>query len=123
KFGGFHFDERCIGKLGQTPGDFSFTHPGGADHEDIFGGNFAAQRLFQLHASPAVAQCDGNGALGSLLPNDVLVQFVDDFAGGDFGHSTSNSVVKIRRLGGTSHRAESAELFNGEVVVGVNTNV
>src|SRR3546814_1312259 len=40
----------------------------------------------QLHAPPAAAQGHRHGALGVVLADDVAVEFVDDFAGGQFGH-------------------------------------
>jgi hypothetical protein len=43
---------------------------------------FLAQRLGQLQAAPAITQRDGDGTLGVLLADDVLVEFGDDFAGG-----------------------------------------
>jgi hypothetical protein len=36
---------------------------------------------FELLAAPAVAQGDGDGALGVLLADDEAVEFRDDFAG------------------------------------------
>jgi hypothetical protein len=48
----------------------------------FLGSTFLAQRLGQLQAAPAVAQRDGDGALGVLLADDVLVELGDDLAGG-----------------------------------------
>jgi hypothetical protein len=49
--------------------------------QDILGRNLAAQRFVDLDAAPAVAQRNGDSALGFVLPDDVLVQFLDDLAG------------------------------------------
>jgi hypothetical protein len=49
--------------------------------KDILGRNLAAQRFVDLDAAPAVAQRNGDSALGFVLPDDVLVQFLDDLAG------------------------------------------
>ena len=39
----------------------------------------------QLHAAPAVAQRDRDGALGRVLADDVAVEFLHDFARGHGG--------------------------------------
>ncbi len=93
EFGGFHFDEGGIGELRQTPGDFRLAHSRRPDHEDIFGGDFLMQRRRHLPAPPAVAQGDGHCALGLGLADDVLVQLLDDLAGGHFRHAHSSSIV------------------------------
>ena len=41
---------------------------------------------FELLAAPAVAQRDGDGALGVVLADDVAVEFGDDLAGGESVH-------------------------------------
>ena len=79
-------DERGIGEPREAAGDLGLAHPGGADHENILRGDFAAQRFVDLLAAPAVAQGDGDGALGFLLADNVLVQFLDDFAGCHVAH-------------------------------------
>ena len=53
-----------------------------ADHEDVLGRDFMAQGLGHLLAAPAVAQGDGDGALGLGLAHHVLVEFGDDFRRG-----------------------------------------
>jgi hypothetical protein len=50
--------------------------PVGPDHEDVLRRDFPAQRLGDLHAPPAVAQRDRDRALGRVLADDVLVQFL-----------------------------------------------
>ena len=82
KFSGFDFDKRRIGKLGQTSCDFGFTHAGGANHQNIFGMNFSAQGLGNLLATPAVAQSNSDRAFGAILPDDVFVEFRNNFTGG-----------------------------------------
>ncbi len=62
------------GELGQAPGDFGFAHAGGADHDDILGGDFVPEDFGDLLAPPAVAQGNGHGPLGVLLPHDIFVQ-------------------------------------------------
>ena len=58
----------------------------------FFGRDFLAQRLTDLHAAPAIAQRDGDGALGGVLADDVLVEFGDDFFRGHF----SSSITRLR---------------------------
>ena len=57
-----------------------FTEVGyvGRDVEQIVR-DLVAQRLGHLLAAPAVAQGDGNGALGLALADHVLVEFGNDF--------------------------------------------
>ena len=48
----------------------------------FFGRDFLAQRIFDLHAAPAIAQRDGHRALGGALADDVLVELRRRFRGG-----------------------------------------
>jgi hypothetical protein len=86
ELGGFHLHERRIRQRGQAAGDFGFSHAGGTDHQDVLRRDFLAQHRFQLHAAPAIAQRDGDSALGIVLADDVAIEFVDDFAWSEFGH-------------------------------------
>ena len=81
ELGRLHLDERRVGETCQAPGDFRLAHPGGADHEDVLRSNLAAQGLTHLRAPPTIAKRDGHGALGVILADDVLVQFLGDFPG------------------------------------------
>ena len=73
--------------------DLGLAAAGGADHQDVLRGDFLAQRFADLHAPPAVAQRDRDRALGFSLADDVLVQFLDDFAGCHGGHYSSSMVM------------------------------
>ncbi len=75
-------DERCPGEPRETARDLGLADAGRTDHQDVLRGDLAAQRFVDLHAAPAVAQCDGDRALGLVLADDVLVQFLDDLSGG-----------------------------------------
>jgi hypothetical protein len=86
KLGGLHFDERRVGQIGQTSGDFRFAYARGADHQNILGGDLVAQLFGNLHSPPAITQGNGDGALGVILANDMFIQFLDDFSRGHFGH-------------------------------------
>ena len=81
---GFDFQERRIRQLRQPAGNLGLTHAGGPDHDDVLRNDFFGEFGSQLLAAHAVAQRDGDGALGVLLPDDVLVEFGDDFARSEF---------------------------------------
>src|SRR5690606_2042129 len=85
---GFNLDEGRVGQLRQPAGDLGLADPGRPDHEDVLGNDFVAQRLGHLLTAPAIAQRDSHGTLGLLLPDDMLVEFGDDFSGShvDGGH-------------------------------------
>ncbi len=80
KLGGFDLDEGCFGQPREAPRDLGLADAGRTDHQDVLGRDFAAQRLVDLDAPPAIAQGDGHRALGLVLADDVLVQFLDDFS-------------------------------------------
>ena len=86
ELGRLDLDERRVRQARQAAGDLGLADAGGADHEDVLWCYLGAQLGRQLHASPAVAQGDGDGALGVVLADDVAVEFVDDLAG-RHGHS------------------------------------
>ncbi len=88
ELGGLDLDERRVGEPRKPAGDLCFAHARGADHENVFRRDFSAQRFFNARSPPAVAQRDGDGLLGFLLADDVLVEFVDDFLGGELGHGS-----------------------------------
>ena len=81
ELGRLDLDERRVGQLGQAAGDLGLADAGRADHQDVLRRHLGAQLGGQLHAPPAVAQGDGDGALGVILADDVAVEFVDDLAG------------------------------------------
>ena len=83
----FHFQEWRVGELGQAAGDFGLAHAGGADHDDVLGDDFFRQVRSELLAAHAIAQSDGDGALGVLLADDMLVQLGDDLTRSEFVES------------------------------------
>ncbi len=85
ELGRLDLDERGLGQAGQAARDLGLADAGGPDHQDVLRRDLAAQGLLDVLAPPAVAQRDGDGALGAVLADDVLVQLVDDFAGGHHG--------------------------------------
>jgi len=79
ELGCLDFDERCIGEPRQPPRDLRLADASRSDHEDILRRDFLPQRLGDLLASPAIAHGDGHRALGRVLPDDMLVELVNDF--------------------------------------------
>ena len=66
----------AFASLRQPARDLGLADAGRPDHQDVLRRDFLAQRLAHLHAPPAVAQRDGDGALGGLLADDVLVELL-----------------------------------------------
>ena len=95
EFRGFDLEEGRAGKLCQPAGDFGLADTGGADHQDVLRINLILHVLAELFATPAVAQRDGDGALGILLPDDEAVEFGHDFPRGEFGHTVIVSTVRL----------------------------
>jgi hypothetical protein len=79
-------EERRAGKPGEPPRDLGLAHSRGADHKDVLGQHLLAQLALELLAAPAVAQRDGDGALGVVLADDVAVELGDDLARRKGGH-------------------------------------
>ena len=86
EFGGLDLDERRAGELCQPPRDLGLADAGRPDHQDVLRQHFLAQRAGELQPPPAVAQRDGDRALGVGLADDEAVEFGNDFAGGEVGH-------------------------------------
>ncbi|WZB73429.1 hypothetical protein WJ968_26735 [Achromobacter xylosoxidans] len=62
--------------------------------------DLVAQRLGYLLAAPAVAQRDGDGALGAILADDVFVEFGDDFSGRHVGCGHESGSFGLGGAGG-----------------------
>ena len=69
--------------------------PVGPDHDDVLGDDFFGQLGRELLAAHAIAQGDGDGALGLVLSDDIFVEFGDDFARRQF---VERDAVLLRRL-------------------------
>ena len=90
---GFHFEKWRIGQLRQPARHLGLADAGRADHEDVLRHHLFGHLRVEFLAADAVAQRDGDGALGVRLPDDVLVQLADDFARSQFverGRSSSD---------------------------------
>ena len=82
ELGGLDLDERRLGQLGEPTGDFGFAASGGPHQDDVFRGDLVAQLFVDAPTPPAVAQRDGDRALGVVLPDDEPVKLGDHFSGG-----------------------------------------
>jgi hypothetical protein len=85
--GCLHLHERRVGQRGQAARDLGLAHTGRTDQQDVLRHHFVAQAVVELHAAPAVAQRNGDCALGGLLADDVAVQFLHDLARGHGGRA------------------------------------
>ena len=86
EFGGLDLDEGRARELGEAPRDLGLADAGRADHEDVLGQNLLAHVVIELLPAPAIAESDGDGALGVALADDVAVELGDDLAGGKTCH-------------------------------------
>ncbi len=93
EFRGFDFQEGRAGETRQPPRDFGFADARRADHQNVLRQHFLAQLVVELQPAPAVAQRNGDGALGVALADDIAVEFGYDFAGREVTHDTSHSAV------------------------------
>ncbi len=73
-------EEGRLGQPGQAARDLGLADAGGPDHQDVLGLDLFAQPFGQLLAAPAVAQRNGDGALGLALADDIAVELGDDLA-------------------------------------------
>ena len=73
-------DEGRAGKLGEAARDLGLADAGRPDHQDVLGQNLLAQLIVELLAAPAVAERNGDGALGVALADDVAVELGNDLA-------------------------------------------
>ena len=68
---------------GEAPADLGLAAAGGADHQDVLGRDLVAKLRRELLPAPAVAERDGDGLLGVVLADDVVVERGDDCLGGE----------------------------------------
>ena len=67
-----------MSQLGQAAGDFGFAHAGGANHQNVFRGDFGLEAALNLLAPPTVAQGNGHGAFGFGLTHNKAVELGHD---------------------------------------------
>ena len=91
--GGFDFDKWRTGERGQPAGDFRLADAGGADHQNVFGGDLFTKIVVELLPTPAVANGDGDGPFGVVLADDMAVEFGYDLAGRQVTHGCSHLLL------------------------------
>src|SRR5207237_6589359 len=65
-------------------GDFGFSDSRRTDHDYVLGNYFFSQIRRKLLAAHAVAQSNRDGALGVVLPDNMLIELSDNFARSQF---------------------------------------
>src|SRR5262249_50183329 len=71
--GRFDFDEWSTGQFRQAPRDLGLTDAGRPNHQDILRSDLSFHVVWQLLATPAIADRDRDGPLGGILSDDVPV--------------------------------------------------
>ena len=74
----FHLQERRLREPRQAAGDLGLADAGRPDHQDVLRRDLFGHVGRELLAAHAVAQRDGDRALGRALADHVLVQLGDD---------------------------------------------
>ncbi len=80
KLRGLHLEKGRVGQLGQPSRNLRFAHARRPDHDDVLGHDVVGHFGRKLLATLAIAQRNGDGALGGLLSHNVLVEFGDNLA-------------------------------------------
>ena len=101
ELGRLDLEERRLGQPREAARDLGLADAGRADHQDVLGQHLLAQPLGQLLAAPAVAQRDGDGALGLVLADDVAVELGDDLARAE-ALGRRQDLLGLRLVGGVS---------------------
>ena len=86
ELGRLDLEKRRARELGQPARNLRLADAGRADHQNIFRQHFLAQLVVELQPPPAVAQRDGDRALGVLLADDIAVELGHDLARGEALH-------------------------------------
>ena len=84
---------RSAGEAGQPTRDLRLPHPGRADQDDVLRHDLVAEIVRELPTSPAVSNCDGDGAFGVVLAYDIAIQFGNDFSRGKVCHLMTSTAI------------------------------
>ena len=112
ELGRLDLEERRLREPRQAARDLGLAAAGRADHQDVLRQHLLAQLGGQLLAPPAVAQRDGDGALGVVLADDVAVELGDDLA-----RAERMAIGPFR-----ARLAASLQVSIGDLVVGVDAD-
>jgi len=82
EFGCLDLQERRLRQLCEPARDLGLAAAGRADHQDVLWHHLLADALGELRTAPAVAQRNGDRALGVGLAHDEAVELGDDLARG-----------------------------------------
>jgi hypothetical protein len=80
KLAGFHLQKWRIGQLREAARDLRLSDSGWPNHQNVLGHDLFGHFGREFLTADAIAQGDGNGALGVGLADHVLVQLAHDFA-------------------------------------------
>ena len=109
ELGRLDLEEGRVGEPRQPARDLGLAAAGRADHQDVLGQHLLAHRPFELLPPPAVAQRDGDGALGVVLADDEAVELGDDFAGEKVVMRVTLAVYgRVRSMGARAQAAVEA---------------
>ncbi len=81
-------EEGSADELREAAGDLGFADARRPDHDDVLRRDVFTQIGRQLLAAPAVANGDGDGALGGCLTDNVAVQFLHDLTRRHLSHNS-----------------------------------
>ena len=112
ELGRFHLEERRPGELGKPASDFRLADAGRPDHQNVLRQHLFAQSVIELQPAPAIAQRNGDRALGVGLSDDEAVELGDDFARGKVTHASRTIWIAYhqKRVAiGRAHRPLSAK--------------
>ena len=102
EFARFDFEEGRSSELGESAGDLGLADAGRPDHQDVLRQDLVGHRAFDLLPPPAIAQGDGDRALGGLLADDVLVELGDDLAWGQVLDRRSEKQLAVGAVRGAA---------------------
>ncbi len=130
ELGRLDLEERGLDELCEPAGDLGLAHAGGTDHDDVLRHDLVAEVLGQALPPPAVPERDGNGPLGLVLADDVLVELFDDLswcqgifqknlrANAEWSQSRiQDPGVKVMFTLDSAFRSESAVTYNSSIVI------
>ena len=97
ELGGLHLQEGRIGELGKPAGNLCLADARRADHQNVLWHYLVPECALQLLSPPAVAQGDGNRALGLSLSDDMAVELRNDLTRGKVGHvfASTQAVARV----------------------------
>ena len=97
ELGRLDLEEGRPGEPRQAARDLGLADAGRPDHQDVLRQHLLAHLAGQLLAAPAVAERDGDRALGVALADDVAVELRDDLARGKGGHLLTDRFRGLQR--------------------------